>query len=549
MPQSSCGFIRLRFFQRNEKIVHASPVVKRGFFGKSAESGVVALMRRTPALSAVSPSSSLEESLDALPFRQAPHNIEAEQALLGAILINNESFDRVSGFLQPTHFFEPLHGRLFEVMAKLIQAGKHASPITLKTFFNSEPPIGELTVAQYLGRLAAAATTIINAQAYGRAIYDLAVRRELIIIGEDMVNVAYDSPVDAPPEAQIEVSEQRLFDLADKGKYGSGFMSFGDATTDAIEMAARAYERDGGLSGLSTGLVDFDRMMGGLQSSDLIILAGRPSMGKTALATNIAFNIAKAFRTAPKGDGTEQAEDGAIVGFFSLEMSSEQLATRILAEQAQIPSEKIRRGQITDTEFTRLQSAAMELQTLPLFIDHTGGISIAQLAARARRLKRQKGLGLIVVDYLQLLTGSAKRSQEGRVQEVSEITVGLKALAKELCVPILALSQLSRQVENRDDKRPQLSDLRESGSIEQDADVVMFVFREEYYVSRKEPSLTKVEEHQKWQDEMDQVQGLAEVIIGKQRHGPTGGVRLQFQADITRFGDLANDNRLPERYE
>ena len=506
-------------------------------------------MRRTPALSAFTAEATLEESLDALPFRQAPHNIEAEQALLGAVLINNESFDRVSGFLQPNHFFEPLHGRLFEVMAKLIQAGKHASPITLKTFFDTEPPIGELTVAQYLGRLAAAATTIINAQAYGRTIYDLAVRRELIVIGEDMVNVAYDSPVDAPPEAQIEAAESRLYDLADKGKYGSGFMSFGDATTDAIEMAARAYERDGGLSGLSTGLIDLDRMMGGLQSSDLIVLAGRPSMGKTALATNIAFNIAKAFRTAPKGDGTEAAVDGGIVGFFSLEMSSEQLATRILAEQAQIPSEKIRRGQITDTEFTRLQSAAMELQTLPLFIDHTGGISIAQLAARARRLKRQKGLGLIVVDYLQLLTGSAKRSQEGRVQEVSEITVGLKALAKELCVPVLALSQLSRQVENRDDKRPQLSDLRESGSIEQDADVVMFVFREEYYVSRKEPSLSKVEEHQKWQDEMDQVQGLAEVVIGKQRHGPTGTARLQFQADITRFGDLANDSRLPERYD
>ena len=506
-------------------------------------------MRRTPALSAVSTASTLEESLDALPFRQAPHNIEAEQALLGAILINNESFDRVSGFLQPNHFFEPLHGRLYEVMAKLIQVGKHASPITLKTFFDTEPPIGSLTVAQYLGRLAAAATTIINAHAYGRTIYDLAVRRELIVVGEDMVNLAYDSPVDAPPEAQIEAAESRLFDLADKGKYGSGFMSFGDATTDAIEMAARAYERDGGLSGLSTGLIDLDRMMGGLQNSDLIVLAGRPSMGKTALATNIAFNIAKAFRAAPKEDGTEQAVDGAIVGFFSLEMSSEQLATRILAEQAQIPSEKIRRGQITDSEFNRLQTAAMELQTLPLFIDHTGGISIAQLAARARRLKRQKGLGLIVVDYLQLLTGSAKRSQEGRVQEVSEITVGLKSLAKELCVPILALSQLSRQVENREDKRPQLSDLRELGSIEQDADVVMFVFREEYYVSRKEPSMTKVEEHQKWQDEMDQVQGLAEVVIGKQRHGPTGSVRLQFQAEITRFGDLADTGRTPERYD
>src|SRR5271165_7484972 len=305
-------------------------------FGGPGESAQVSTMRRTPALSAFSPQPSLQESLDALPFRQAPHNIEAEQALLGAILINNESFDRVSGFLQPNHFFEPLHGRLFEVMAKLIQAGKHASPITLKTFFESEPPIGELTVAQYLGRLAAAATTIINAHAYGRTIYDLAVRRELIVIGGDMVNLAYDSPVDAPPENQIEEAEQRLFDLADKGKYGSGFMSFGDATADAIDTAARAYERDGGLSGLSTGLIDLDRMMGGLQSSDLIVLAGRPSMGKTALATNIAFNIAKAFRTAPEEDGAEQAVDGAVVGFFSLEMSSEQLATRILAEQAQI---------------------------------------------------------------------------------------------------------------------------------------------------------------------------------------------------------------------
>jgi replicative DNA helicase len=318
---------------------------------------------------------------------------------------------------------------------------------------------------------------------------------------------------------------------------------------EAVEMAARAYERDGGLSGLSSGLRDLDQMMGGLQNSDLIILAGRPSMGKTALATNIAFNIAKAHRTAQKDGGVEETVDGAIVGFFSLEMSSEQLATRILAEQAQIPSEKIRRGKITPEEFQRLHNAATELQTLPLFIDHTGGISIAQLAARARRLKRQKGLGIIVVDYLQLLTGSAKRSAEGRVQEVSEITVGLKALAKELSVPILALSQLSRQVENREDKRPQLSDLRESGSIEQDADVVMFVFREEYYVSRREPSITKVEEHQKWQDEMNQVHGLAEVVIGKQRHGPTGTVRLQFQADITRFGDLADDRRLPERFD
>jgi len=477
-----------------------------------------------------------------LPFRKAPHNIEAEQALLGAILINNEAYDRVSNFLEPHHFFDPLHGRIYETAAKLIQSGKHATPVTLKTFFDNDDPLGAITVPQYLGRLAAHATSVINAEDYGRTIYDLSVRRDLIIIGEDMVNVAYDSPVDTPPEKQIEEAEQRLYGLAERGKYGSGFQSFTTALTDAIEMASKAYQRDGGLSGLSTGLRDLDRALGGLQNSDLVILAGRPSMGKTALATNIAFNIAKAYRTQMGASGAEETVDGAIVGFFSLEMSAEQLATRIISEQAQLASEKIRRGLISEDEFHRLVHVTQELQALPLFIDHTGGISIAQLAARARKLKRQRGLGLLVVDYLQLLAGS-RRSGEGRVQEITEITTGLKALAKELEVPILALSQLSRQVENRDDKRPQLSDLRESGSIEQDADVVMFVFREEYYVSRREPSITKVEEHQKWQDEMDQVQGIGEVIIGKQRHGPTGTVRLQFTSEFTRFSDLADDSR------
>jgi replicative DNA helicase len=316
-------------------------------------------------------------------------------------------------------------------------------------------------------------------------------------------------------------------------------MAFSTALTDAIEMASHAYERDGHLSGLSTGLQDLDRTMGGLQKSDLIILAGRPSMGKTALATNIAFNVAKAHRTETDGEGNEKTVDGGVVGFFSLEMSAEQLATRIIAEQSEIPSERIRRGMVDEAEFRRLVEATQQMQSIPLYIDHTGGISVAQLAARARKLKRQKGLDMIVVDYVQLLAGSSKRASDNRVQEITEITTGLKALAKELDVPIIALSQLSRQVEQREDKRPQLSDLRESGSIEQDADVVMFVFREEYYVQRQEPSTTKVEEHQKWQDEMDQVQGIAEAIIGKQRHGPTGTVRLQFSADVTRFSDLA----------
>jgi replicative DNA helicase len=482
----------------------------------------------------------------ALPFRQAPHNIEAEQALLGAILINNAAFDRVAGFLLAEHFFDPLHARIFETAATLIQKGKQATPITLKTFFEAEEPIGGLSVPQYLGRLAASAVSVMNAHDYGRAIYDLSVRRNLIIVGEDMVNTAYDSPVDMPPEAQIEDAEQRLFELAEKGKYGSGFMSFHNALTDAIEMASHAYERDGHLSGLSTGLHDLDRTLGGLQKSDLVILAGRPSMGKTALATNIAFNVARAHRTETDAEGNEKTVDGGIVGFFSLEMSAEQLATRIIAEQSEISSERIRRGMIEEAEFRRLVDVTHQMQTIPLYIDHTGGLTVAQLSARARKLKRLHGLDMLVVDYLQLLAGSSRRASDNRVQEMTEITTGLKALAKELDVPIIALSQLSRQVEQREDKRPQLSDLRESGSIEQDADVVMFVFREEYYVQRQEPSTTKVEDHQKWQDEMDQVQGLAEVIIGKQRHGPTGTVRLQFSADVTRFSDLARSGQTPD---
>jgi replicative DNA helicase len=369
----------------------------------------------------------------------------------------------------------------------------------------------------------------------------------LIIIGEDMVNTAYDSPIDAPPGKQIEDAEQQLFELAETGKYGQGFEDFGSALTVAIEMAANAHQRDGGLSGIASGLHDLDDRMGGLQPSDLIILAGRPSMGKTALATNIAFNIARKHRTETQPDGSDKAVDGAVVGFFSLEMSSEQLATRIISEQAEVASEKIRRGLIDQQEFNRLATVSQELQNLPLFIDQTGGLTIAQLAARARRLKRQHNLGFIVIDYLQLLAGS-KRSGDNRVQEITEITTGLKALAKELNVPILALSQLSRQVEQRDDKRPQLADLRESGSIEQDADVVMFVYREEYYVERRQPH-PGTPEHLEWQDEMNKVQGKAEVIIGKQRHGPTGTVELQFHNEFTRFTDLAKTSHIPERRE
>ncbi len=479
-----------------------------------------------------------------LPFRQAPHNIEAEQALLGAILLNNAAYDRVMDFLEPDHFFEPIHQRIYECVGQLIRSTKLASPITVKTFFEDEVVVDGVTVQQYLARLSASATTVINASDYGRAIFDLATRRGLIMIGEDLVINAYDAPVDLPPSEQIEVAESRLYEIAEKGQYGGGFYTFKTALTDAIDMAGKAYKRDGGLSGIATGLSDIDFKLGGLQASDLIIVAGRPSMGKTALATNIAFEIARAHQFEVKADGKQETINGGVVGFFSLEMSSEQLATRILAEQSGIPSEMIRRGKITDSDFQRLVAVSRDLQSIPLYIDHTGGITIAQLAARARRLQRQHGLDLIVVDYLQLLRGSHKRAAEGRVQEVSEITTSLKALAKELNVPILALSQLSRQVENRDDKRPQLSDLRESGSIEQDADVVMFVFREEYYVERREPR-EGTTEHLEWQSEMENVHGLAELIIGKQRHGPTGTVKLQFQADVTRFGNYVPDSRLP----
>jgi len=477
-------------------------------------------------------------------YRVPPHNIEAEQALLGAILVNNEAYDRLSSFLEPIHFFDALHGRVYEAAAKLITAGHLASPVTLKNFFERDEALTEIGGPQYLARLAGAATTIINVEEYGRTIYELAIRRELIQVGSSIHNRAYDAPIDDTPSQQILEAEQALYQLAEQGKYEGGFRGFHEALKGAIDMAAAAYERDGGLSGISTGLRDLDKMMGGLQPSDLIVLAGRPSMGKTALATNIAFNAAKAYKAEHHADGTVDVKDGAIVGFFSLEMSSEQLATRLLAEQSGVPSESIRRGRIQEEEFHSLVEASRELQSIPLYIDDTGGLTIATVAARARRLKRQRGLGLLVIDYLQLLAGSGK-SGENRVQEVTQITTGLKALAKELNVPIIALSQLSRQVEARDDKRPQLSDLRESGSIEQDADVVMFVFREEYYVQRREPR-EGTPEYLAWQEEMNQVHALAEVIIGKQRHGPTGTVKLQFEANVTRFADLAAEDHLPD---
>ena len=479
-------------------------------------------------------------------YRVQPHNIEAEQALLGAILINNDAFHQVTTFLEADHFYEPAHARIFTAAGTLINRGQLATPVTLKGYFERDEQFSHLGGAAYLTRLAAAATTVINTEFYGRHIRDLAMRRGLIRLGETMVNEAYEADVAVTASEQIETAEEKLFAMAERGTYEGGLRQFKSALTEAVDVAAKAYERDGGLSGIPTKFTKLDNLLGGLHDSDLIILAGRPAMGKSALATNIAFNAAKdMLEAARRAEAKGEVPEPASVAIFSLEMSSEQLATRILAEQADITSDKIRRGNVSDDDFSRLVRASQELHELPLFIDDTGALPIAALSARARRLKRQHGLRLIIVDYLQLVRPSSG-SGDNRVQEISEITQGLKALAKELNVPVVALSQLSRQVEQRDDKRPQLSDLRESGSIEQDADVVMFVFREEYYVEKRRPR-EETPEHAIWLEEMEAVHGLAEIIIGKQRHGPIGTVNLAFVGRITKFDNLAEDGQIPDQ--
>ncbi len=413
-----------------------------------------------------------------------PHSIEAEQQLLGAILTNNDLFDRVASIVRADHFYDPVHARIFETASARIAKNNLASPVTLKAFMEDDSGLAELGGPAYLVRLAGAAISSFAVRDYAEMIYDLAIRRELITVGNDIAAKAARVDVDSEPKEQIVDAEQKLYALAEQGQTEQGFQSFLTAVTDAVKVANAAYQREGGLAGVSTGLVDMDKKLGGLHRSDLLILAGRPSMGKTSLATNVAFNIARAYKKGITASGEEGAIDGGVVGFFSLEMSAEQLATRILSEVAEIPSNQIRRGDFTESEFRRIVDAAKELESAPLFIDDTPALPISQLAARARRLKRTHGLDALFIDYLQLVRGTGR--SENRVNEISEITMGLKAIAKELDIPVIALSQLSRQVENREDKRPQLSDLRESGSIEQDADVVMFVFREEYYQRARE---------------------------------------------------------------
>ena len=461
-------------------------------------------------------------------INELPNNIEAEQSVIGSILISNEIFDDVNNYIVSKNFYDPMHQKIFSAIEKLIFSGMLANPITLKNYFENEKD--KLNIPEYLVKITRFSTSNRQAIEYSKLIYDLYVKRELIKISENTIDLAKRNEIDQNGQKIIEQSEKSLFDLAEKGAFATSLIKFDDALKMTIDMASVAYKNEEGIVGVPTGLRDLDDRLGGLHKSDLVIIAGRPSMGKTALATNIAFNAAKKIQETGKKSS---------VAFFSLEMSSEQLSTRILAEQSRIKSNDIRRGKISEEQFDTFLETSKNIADLPMFIDETPAISIAALSNRARRIKRIHGLDLVVVDYIQLMTAVNSR-RDGRVQEISEITQGLKALAKELSVPVLALSQLSRAVEQRDNNKPQLADLRESGSIEQDADVVMFVYREAYYLERKEPRPATVE-YAEWQAKMGEVSNMAEIIVGKQRHGPTGNVFLEFEAMFTKFKDIQNN--------
>ena len=460
-------------------------------------------------------------------FKELPNNIEAEQAVIGSILVSNEIFDEINTIISSVNFYDPMHQKIFEAVESLIYKGMLANPITLKNYFEDEKD--DLNIPEYLVKITKFSTSIRQAIEYSKIIYDMFVRRELIKISEQTIDNAKLNDLETNGQTIIENSEKLLFDLAEKGSFNSSLIKFDEAMKQTIEMASAAYKNEEGIVGVPTGLRDLDDRLGGLHQSDLIIIAGRPSMGKTSLATNIAFNAAQKLQTSGKK---------STVAFFSLEMSSEQLSTRILSEQSRIRSNDIRRGKVSEADFEKFIETSKNIFELPLYIDETPAITIAAISNRSRRIKRLFGLDLIVVDYIQLMR-SGRNMEFNRVQEISEITQGLKALAKELNVPVLALSQLSRQVEQRDDKKPQLSDLRESGSIEQDADVVMFVFREAYYLERKEPNVGSIE-HAEWRQKMDEVSNLAEIMISKQRHGPTGNVKVEFEAMYTKFKNQDN---------
>ena len=457
-----------------------------------------------------------------------PSNIEAEQALIGSILVNNDIIDEISNIVNHENFYDPLHSKIYNLIENLHNKGMIANPITLKNSFENDAALSEIGGTEYLVKLTRFSSSVKQSIDYAKIVHEKFVKRELVQISETLSDEAVDETIDKTGENIIQDTEKSLFDLAERGTFHQSFLKFNQALDQTIEMATNAMKSDHGIVGVPTGLNDLDERLGGLHRSDLVIIAGRPSMGKTALATNIGYYAAKKILDDNKKSS---------IAFFSLEMSSEQLSTRILSEQSRIKSNDIRRGKVTEEEFNRLIETSRNIHDLPLYIDETPAITISTLSNRARRIKRLFGLDLIIVDYIQLMTTSSKR-YDGRVQEISEITQGLKALAKELSVPVLALSQLSRAVEQRDDRKPQLSDLRDSGSIEQDADVVMFVFREEYYLERKEPKLGTIE-HGEWQAKMNEIIGSADIIIGKQRHGPTGNIKVEFEGIYTKFKDAS----------
>jgi len=484
------------------------------------------------------------EGLFGLSQRLPPANLEAEQALLGALLANNKAYERVGEFLAADHFADAVHGRIFGAIQRRIEAGQLADAVTLRAEFEHNGLLDEVGGTAYLAQLLSAMVGIINAGEYGRVIHDAWLRRQLVDLGESMVNRAFGAEPELDGKGQLEAGEQALFDLSRAGETGGGFVPFTRALAEAVLHAERAFSNPGGVAGLSTGLRDIDAKLGGLHPSDLLILAGRPGMGKSGLAVKMAYGAARSLLRAAR-EKDPQAVPRAGVAIFSLEMSSDQLATRLLSEESRISGDRIRRGEITQKDFDRFVEVSRELQSLPLYIDDTPAITISALRTRCRRLQRTKGLDLIIVDYLQLMRPAAGSKPENRVQEISQITQGLKAIAKELSVPLIALSQLSRQVESREDKRPQLADLRESGSIEQDADVVMFIYRDEYYLQQRQPKELTFDNTQKyseaidkWQKDMEAAHNKAELIIAKQRHGPTGTIRLFFEAEFIRFGDL-----------
>ena len=482
-----------------------------------------------------------------LPQQAAPpHNLAAEMAVLGAILFDNNAFQRVSDFLKERDFYAPANATIFGVLEKMISAGRVADGVILREHFEHQSQLAEIGGARYLADLLDSAAFGPEIYDYARLVHDLALRRELIGIGAEIVQKATKSEIDEPGEKQIEAAEKQLFSLAERGAGAQGFQTFNTALAQSIRTAALAYQRDGKIAGVPTGLSEIDRMLGGLHKSDLVILAARPSMGKTALATNIAYHAAKVCKRSMGPNGQMKTDEGGVVGFFSLEMSSDQLASRVLADVSGLPSDKMRRGDLTQHDYEQIREAAATMESLPLYIDDMGGISISQLAARARRLQRTVGLDLLIIDYLQLITPAGNRRSDGRVQEVTEITKSLKALAKELHIPILALSQLSRAVESREDKRPQLSDLRESGSIEQDADVVMFIYREAYYLERLEPGQDDPK-YADWKASIEAKYNQAEVIISKQRHGPIGKVDVGFTPSRVRFFNLERNYSVEDR--